>query len=111
MSNDIFDYIISYYEPRTTVLDFFSGSATTAEAVMRMNVEDGGTRRFIMVQLPEQLSEKDIAFKDGYKAIPEIAEERIRRAGDKIVEESPLLADKIDIGFKVFELYKPNIKK
>ncbi|HHK2094325.1 TPA: hypothetical protein ACQLT7_001781 [Enterococcus faecalis] len=64
-----------------------------------------------MVQLPEQLSEKDVAFKDGYKTIPEIAEERIRRAGDKIVEENPLLADKLDIGFKVFELSKSNIKK
>ncbi|MEB3376424.1 site-specific DNA-methyltransferase [Pediococcus pentosaceus] len=93
------------------ILDAFSGSGTTAEAVMRMNVEDGGNRRFIMVQLPEQLSEKDVAFKDGYKTIPEIAEERICRAGDKIVEENPLLADKLDIGFKVFELSKSNIKK
>lgn len=100
-----------YSNPDSIVLDFFSGSATTAEAVMRMNVEDGGNRRFIMVQLPEQLSEKDFAFKDGYKTIPEIAEERIRRAGDKIVEENPLLADKLDIGFKVFELSKSNIKK
>ncbi|MFK5241042.1 site-specific DNA-methyltransferase [Lactococcus lactis] len=100
-----------YSNPDSIVLDFFSGSATTAEAVMRMNVEDGGNRRFIMVQLPEQLSEKDVAFKDGYKTIPEIAEERICRAGDKIVEENPLLADKLDIGFKVFELSKSNIKK
>nr|WP_221686321.1 site-specific DNA-methyltransferase [Enterococcus faecium] len=100
-----------YSNPDSIVLDFFSGSATTAEAVMRMNVDDGGNRRFIMVQLPEQLSEKDVAFKDGYKTIPEIAEERIRRAGDKIVEENPLLADKLDIGFKVFELSKSNIKK
>ncbi|MDO4642622.1 MAG: site-specific DNA-methyltransferase [Cardiobacteriaceae bacterium] len=100
-----------YSNPDSIVLDFFSGSATTAEAVMRMNVEDGGNRRFIMVQLPEQLSEKDVAFKDGYKTIPEIAEERIRRAGDKIIEENPLLADKLDIGFKVFELSKSNIKK
>ncbi|EME7215259.1 site-specific DNA-methyltransferase [Enterococcus faecium] len=100
-----------YSNPDAIVLDFFSGSATTAEAVMRMNIEDGGNRRFIMVQLPEQLSEKDVAFKNGYKTIPEIAEERIRRAGDKIVEENPLLADKLDIGFKVFELSKSNIKK
>lgn len=100
-----------YSNPDSIVLDFFSGSATTAEAVMRMNVEDGGNRRFIMVQLPEQLSEKDVAFKDGYRTIPEIAEERIRLAGDKIVEENPLLADKLDIGFKVFELSKSNIKK
>ncbi len=100
-----------YSNPDSIILDFFSGSATTAEAVMRMNAEDGGNRRFIMVQLPEQLSEKDVAFKNGYKTIPEIAEERIRRAGDKIVEENPLLADKLDIGFKVFELSKSNIKK
>lgn len=100
-----------YTNSDSIVLDFFSGSATTAEAVMRMNFEDGGNRRFIMVQLPEQLSEKDVAFKDGYRTIPEIAEQRIRLAGDKIVEENPLLADKLDTGFKVFELSKSNIKK
>lgn len=100
-----------YSNPDSIVLDFFSGSATTAEAVMRMNVEDGGKRRFIMVQLPEPLAEKDVAFKDGYKTIPEIAEERIRLAGDKILEENPLLAEKLDVGFKVFELSKSNIKK
>lgn len=99
-----------YSDPDSIVLDFFSGAATTAESVMRMNVEDGGNRRFIMVQLPEQLSEKDAAYKDGYRTIPEIAEERIRLAGDKIIEENPLLADKLDIGFKVFELSKSNIK-
>lgn len=93
------------------ILDFFSGSSTTAEAVMRMNVEDEGDRKFIMVQFPEQLTENDIANKDGYRTIPEIAEERIRRAGDKIIEEDPLFADKLDIGFKVFELSKSNIKK
>lgn len=100
-----------YSNPDSIVLDFFSGSATTAEAVMRMNVEDGGKRRFIMVQLPEPLAEKDVAFKDGYKTIPEIAEERIRLAGDKILEENSLLAEKLDVGFKVFELSKSNIKK
>lgn len=100
-----------YSDADSTVLDFFSGSATTAEAVMRMNAEDGGNRRYIMVQLPEKLSEKDVAFKDGYRTIPEIAEERIRLAGNKIIEENPLLADKIDVGFKVFELSKSNIKK
>lgn len=100
-----------YSNPDSIILDFFSGSATTAEAVMRMNVEDSGNRRFIMVQLPEQLSEKDVAYKDGYRTIPEIAEERIRLAGDKILEENPLLADKLDVGFKVFELSKSNIKK
>lgn len=100
-----------YSNKDSIVLDFFSGSATTAEAVMKMNVEDGGHRRFIMVQLPEQLSEKDVAYKDGYKTIPEIAEERIRRAGEKLITEDPLLADKLDVGFKVFELAKSNIKK
>ncbi|QTH69123.1 site-specific DNA-methyltransferase [Lacticaseibacillus paracasei] len=100
-----------YSKPDSIVLDFFSGSATTAEAVMKLNVEDGGHRRFIMVQLPEQLSEKDVAYKDGYKTIPEIAEERIRRAGEKLITEDPLLADKLDVGFKVFELAKSNIKK
>ncbi|HLR59966.1 site-specific DNA-methyltransferase [Staphylococcus cohnii] len=100
-----------YSNPDSIVLDFFSGSATTAEAVMRMNAEDGGSRRFIMVQLPELLAEKDVAFKDGYKTISEIAEERIRLAGDKILEENPLLVDKLDTGFKVFELSNSNIKK
>ncbi|OHP56056.1 DNA methylase N-4 [Staphylococcus sp. HMSC061F10] len=100
-----------YSNSDSIVLDFFSGSATTAEAVMRMNAEDGGSRRFIMVQLPELLAEKDVAFKDGYKTISEIAEERIRLAGDKILEENPLLVDKLDTGFKVFELSNSNIKK
>lgn len=94
-----------------TVLDFFSGSGTTAEAVMRMNAEDGGNRHFIMIQLPEQISKKEIAYKDGYRTIPDIAEERIRRAGDKILKENPLFSDKIDVGFKVFELSESNIKK
>lgn len=87
------------------------GSSTTADAVMRLNAEDGGNRKFIMVQLPEQLSEKDVAYADGYRTIPEIAQERIRRAGEKIIDENPLFASKLDIGFKVFELDKSNIKK
>ena len=93
------------------VLDIFSGSATTAEATMKMNAEDGGSRHFIMVQLPEQISKEKIAFKDGYRTITDIAEERIRRAGDKILKENPLFSDKIDVGFKVFELSESNIKK
>ncbi|MGL5550322.1 MAG: site-specific DNA-methyltransferase [Culicoidibacterales bacterium] len=104
--------IIELYSNKDSiVLDFFSGSATTAEAVMKMNVEDGGNRRFIMVQLPEQLSEKDVAYKSGYRTIPEIAEERIRRAGEKLLEDNPQLTGNVDIGFKVFELSKSNIKK
>lgn len=100
-----------YSNEDSIVLDFFSGSGTTAEAVMKMNEEDGGTRRFICVQLPEQLDEKEVAYKDGFRTIPEIAEKRIDLAGDKILEENPLLFDKIDIGFKVFELNKSNVKK
>lgn len=71
------------------ILDFFSGSATTAHAVMQLNSEDGGNRKFIMVQLPEKTEEKSEAFKAGYKNICEIGKERIRRAGKKIKEESP----------------------
>src|SRR5699024_6393735 len=94
------------------ILDFFSGSATTAESVMKQNSEDDNNRQFIMVQLPEIIEDKKSdGYKDGFRNIPEIAEERICRAGDKIVEENPLLADKLDIGFKVFELSKSNIKK
>ena len=100
-----------YSNEDSIVLDFFSGSATTAEAVMDVNIADSGKRKFIMVQLPEQLTEKDVAYQDGYRTIPEIAQERIRRAGDKIVKENPLFAGDLDIGFKVFELDKSKIKK
>lgn len=94
------------------ILDFFSGSATTAEAVMKQNSEDDNNRQFIMVQLPEIIEDKKSdGYKDGFRNIPEIAEERIRRAGDKIIGENPELADKLDIGFKVFELEKSNLKK
>lgn len=91
------------------VLDFFSGSSTTADAILQLNAEDGGHRKYIMVQLPEKTDEKSVAFKDGYKTIPDIAEERIRRAGKKIKEEHPD-AD-IDTGFKVFTLDKSNIRR
>lgn len=94
------------------ILDFFSGSATTAESVMKQNSEDDNNRQFIMVQLPEIIeNKKSDGYKDGFRNIPEIAEERIRRAGDKIIGENPELADKLDIGFKVFELEKSNLKK
>lgn len=94
------------------ILDFFSGSCTTAHAVMKLNSGDNGKRKFIMVQLPEECDEKSEAYKVGYKNICEIGKERIRRAGDKIVEENK---DKegiedLDIGFKVFKLDKSNIK-
>lgn len=91
-----------------TVLDFFSGSATTAHAVMQLNAEDGGNRKFIMVQLPEATDEKSEAYKAGYKNICEIGKERIRRAGDKIMSEHP--DAKIDTGFRVFRLDDTNMK-
>jgi adenine-specific DNA-methyltransferase len=103
------------------ILDFFSGSATTAHAVMKLNAEDGGNRKYIMVQIPEKCDEKSEAFKEGYKTIAEIGKERIRRAGEKIKAEMTekdsqqlsLLEDKslkanLDIGFKVFKLDETN---
>ena len=93
------------------VLDFFSGSATTAHAVMQLNAEDGGNRKFICVQLPEKTDEHSEAYKAGYKTICEIGKERIRRAGEKIKAESPLTTQDIDIGFKVFKLDSSNLVK
>ena len=90
------------------VLDFFSGSATTAEAVMQLNAEDGGHRKFIMVQLPEETDEKSEAYKAGYKNICEIGKERIRRAAKKIVEENP--ETKFDGGFRVLKCDSSNMK-
>ena len=95
-------------DKNSIVLDFFSGSATTAHAVMQLNAEDGGHRKFIMVQLPEPCDEKSEAFKAGYKNICEIGKERIRRAGDKIKAEHPD-AD-LDIGFRVFRVDESNMK-
>ena len=104
------------------ILDFFSGSATTAHAVMKLNAEDGGNRKFIMVQLPELCNEKSEAYKAGYKNICEIGEERIRRAGEQIkVEwEKEHSSDGLlgtdeefttDIGFKVFKLDSTNVNE
>ena len=91
------------------VLDFFAGSATTAHAVMQLNAEDNGNRRFICVQLPEVTDEKSEAFKAGFKNIAEISKERIRRAGKQIAENYP---DKqLDIGFKVFKLTDSHFKQ
>lgn len=92
------------------VLDFFSGSATTAHAVMQLNAEDGGNRKFIMVQLPELTDEKSEAYKVGYKNICEIGKERIRRAGAKIKEENPLTTQNIDTGFRVLKCDSTNMK-
>lgn len=92
------------------VVDFFSGSATTAHAVMQLNAEDGGHRQFIMVQLPEACDEKSEAYKAGYKNICEIGKERIRRAGRKIKEEAGLTAQDLDIGFRVLRLDSSNMQ-
>lgn len=92
------------------VLDFFSGSATTAHAVMQLNAEDGGHRKFIMVQLPEKTDEKSEAYKAGYQNICEIGKERIRRAGRKIKDESPMTTADLDVGFRVLKLDSSNMK-
>lgn len=97
-------------EDEDIVMDFFSGSATTAHAVMKKNAEDGGHRKFIMVQLPELCDEKSEAYKAGYKNICEIGKERIRRAGEKIKSESPLTTQDLDAGFRVLKLDDTNMK-
>ena len=92
------------------ILDFFSGSATTAHAVMKLNAEDGGHRKFIMVQLPEVTDEKSEARKAGYKTICEIGKERIRRAGRKVKDEAGIMAQDLDIGFRVLKLDSSNME-
>ena len=101
--------ILQATDENSIILDFFSGSATTAHAVMQLNAEDGGKRKFIMVQLPEPCDEKSEAFKAGYKNICEIGKERIRRAGEKIKEENPLTTQNLDIGFRVLKLADSNM--
>ena len=104
--------LVSYRNTTDDIfLDFFSGSATTAHAVMNLNAEDGGHRKFIMVQLPEPTNEKSEAYKAGYKNICEIGKERIRRAGEKIKAEAGDKAADLDIGFKVFKLDSSNLQK
>ncbi|MBD5206301.1 MAG: site-specific DNA-methyltransferase [Bacteroidales bacterium] len=93
-----------------TILDFFSGSATTAHAVMKLNAEDGGKRKFIMVQLPEVTDEKSEARKAGYESICQIGEERIRRAGEKVKEEAGLQGQGLDVGFRVLKLDSSNME-
>lgn len=112
------EHIKSFSSNGDVILDFFSGSATTAHAVMQLNAEDGGHRKFIMVQLPEPCDEASEAYKAGYKNICEIGKERIRRAGEKILKEQ--LANnnstlnspnsKLDIGFRVLKLDDTNMK-
>lgn len=102
-------FILQATEKNDIILDFFSGSATTAHAVMEQNVNDGGQRKFIMVQLPEKTDEKSEAYKSGYKNICEIGKERIRRAAKKIAEEHPDI--KFDNGFRVLKLDDSNMNE
>lgn len=92
------------------ILDFFSGSASTAHATMQLNAEKSGKRHFIMVQIPEETDEKCEAYKSGYQNICEIGKERIRRAGQKIKEDSPLTTQNLDIGFRVLKCDTSNMK-
>lgn len=118
-NHDYFDYpkpvelikrcITLYSSKESVILDFFSGSATTAHAVMQLNAEDSGNRKFIMVQLPEETDENSEAYKAGYKNICEIGKERIRRAGKKIKEEHPEAKD-LDTGFRVFRIDESNFE-
>lgn len=116
--------ILSIGDKDSIILDFFSGSATTAHATMQLNAEDGGDRKFIMVQLDEPLDEKSEAFKSGYRTICDIGEERIRRAGEKIIQElsekqnaagvlegNTVDPERLDIGFKVLKLDTSNIRE
>lgn len=106
----IYDIIKYTTNNSSLILDFFSGSATTAHAVMKLNAEDGGNRKFIMVQLPEKTDEKSEAYKAGYKNICEIGKERIRRAGKKVKEEAGLQGENLDTGFRVLKLDSSNME-
>lgn len=105
-------YLISIgSDKESIVLDFFSGSSTTAQTVMQLNSEDGGNRKFIMVQIPEILEKNSNGYRANYRTISEIGSDRIRLSGDLIIEKNMDLQEKIDIGFKYFELDKSNIKE
>ena len=104
-------FVESFTSPDSLILDFFSGSATTAHAVMQLNAEDGGKRKYICVQLAEETPEESEARKAGYATIPAIAKERIRRAGKKIKEEAPLTTQDLDTGFRVFRLDSSNYRE
>ena len=109
-SVDLLRTLLGFSCSDSVVLDFFSGSATTAHAVMKLNAEDGGHRKFIMVQLPEVTDEKGEARKAGYANICEIGKERIRRAGKKVKEEAGLQDQDLDIGFRVLKLDSSNME-
>lgn len=96
-------------DPEMIVMDFFSGSATTADAVMQKNASDGGNRRWIMIQFPEEVDENTNAYKDGFKTIVEVGKERIRRAGKKIKDDNPMMTQDLDTGFRVFKVDDSNM--
>lgn len=98
-------------EKESLVLDFFGGSGTTADAVMQLNAEDGGNRKFILCTLDEEVAEKSAAKEAGYETIDQISRERIRRAAAKIQEEHPELVGKQDFGFKAYKLDSSNFKE
>jgi adenine-specific DNA-methyltransferase len=104
------DIIKLFTEKDDIILDFFSGSATTAHAMMKLNSEDGNRRKFILVQIPASCDVNSPAYKAGYHTIAEIGKERIRRAGKKIKEENPLTTQNLDVGFRVFKLDDTNMK-
>lgn len=107
----LYDFVRVGLSEDDYILDFFSGSATTAHAVMKLNAEDGGHRKFVMVQLLEETAQKSEAYKAGYKNICEIGKERIRRAGQKIKDEAGLTAQGLDIGFRVLKCDTSNMKE
>ena len=107
---ELLKYVISIFPQDALVLDFFSGSGTTAHAVMQLNAEDGGNRKFVMVQLPEETDIKSDAYKAGFSTICEIGKERIRKAGNKIKSDSPLSNSCLDIGFRVLKCDTTNMK-
>ena len=97
-------------DPAAIVMDFFSGSGTTAHAIMNMNASDNGKRKFILVQLPEETAEGTAAYNMGFKTICDIGKERIRRVGRKIIESNPMAAHGLDVGFRVFKTDESNMK-
>jgi len=107
---ELLKYVISIFPQDALVLDFFSGSGTTAHAVMQLNAEDGGNRKFVMVQLPEETDIKSDAYKAGFSTICEIGKERIRKAGNKIKSDSPLSNSCLDTGFRVLKCDTTNMK-
>ena len=109
-ATDYIEYLLCMYPSKDCIImDFFSGSGTTAHAVMHLNFEDGGTRKFIMVQLPEKTDENSIANESGSNTIADIGKERIRRAGTKIKEDNPTTTQNLDTGFRVFKLADSNM--